>query len=379
MKTDVIELTRRLMAKESVSPKDAGCQQILVDHLGSLGFEITDLPFGKVSNFWARWGHEAPLFVFAGHTDVVPPGPVTEWRTHPFEPTIMDGRLYGRGAADMKGSLAAMICATESFLATRPNFRGSIGFLITSDEEGDAIDGTRKVVEYLAENNVVINFCLVGEPSSDQSLGDIIRVGRRGSLNATLTIKGVQGHVAYPEKAKNPIHLVMGALKELVDRHWDSGNAFFPPTSMQISNVYGGTGAHNVIPGELGIKFNFRYCTESSQDNLRTAVSDILDHHKLDYELKWDLSGEPFLTSEGELIKAVTESIYDVTGTKTRPSTGGGTSDGRFIAPMGVEVVELGPANASIHQINENVNLEELKLLVTVYERILEKLLLNKF
>jgi succinyl-diaminopimelate desuccinylase len=373
--SDTLELSKQLIARPSVTPEDAGCQVLLAERLARLGFQIENLRFGEVDNLWARRGDRGPLFVFAGHTDVVPPGPLEAWWFPPFEPTVQDGILYGRGAADMKSSLAAMVIATERFVATHPEHAGSIGFLITSDEEGPAIDGTVRVVEWLLARDQHIDWCLVGEPSSTDKLGDVIKNGRRGSLGATLTVHGKQGHVAYPHLARNPIHAFAPALQELVGLEWDQGNEFFPPTTFQVSNIHAGTGATNVIPGELGVLFNFRFSTEVTENELREKVEAVLDRHHLDYDIEWSLSGQPFLTAAGELVDATRSAVQDVCGYAPQLSTSGGTSDGRFIAPTGAQVVELGPLNATIHQVNEHVAVADLELLSRIYEKILEKLL----
>jgi succinyl-diaminopimelate desuccinylase len=372
-----LELTCELIRRQSVTPNDAGCQALLAERLSALGFGIEHLPFGEVSNFWAERGSEGPILVFAGHTDVVPSGPEARWQSPPFEPTVRDGMLYGRGAADMKGSLAAMIVACEEFIAAHPTHPGRIGFLITSDEEGPAVDGTVRVIEHLRAAGKTIDWCLVGEPSSSDNLGDIIKNGRRGSLGGVLTVHGVQGHIAYPQRADNPIHRALPALSALVGEPWDRGNAFFPATSFQISNIQGGTGASNVIPGELVAQFNFRYSTEVTAAQLRERTQAILDAHALSYSLDWHLSGEPFLTPSGALVEAVEDSIEAVTGLTTELATSGGTSDGRFIAPMGAQVVEVGPVNASIHQIDETVRVDDLPRLAAIYRGVLERLLLS--
>lgn len=370
-----LELACELIRRPSVTPDDRGCQQLLADRLQPLGFQVEHLRFGEVDNLWARRGADAPLLVFAGHTDVVPPGPPEQWESDPFEPVIRDGVLYGRGAADMKSSLAAMVTACERFIAANPDHRGSAGFLITSDEEGPAVDGTVRVVEHLQARSEHIDYCLVGEPSSEQELGDIAKNGRRGSLNGRLCIRGHQGHVAYPQLAENPIHRAAPALAELAAEEWDRGNEFFPPTTFQISNINGGTGAENVIPGELDVMFNLRFSTESSAASIRSRVASILDRHRLDYGLEWKLSGEPFLTPAGELVDAAGEAIRQLTGKPTRLSTSGGTSDGRFIAPTGAQVLELGPVNATIHKVNECVRADSVETLTMIYERILAILL----
>ena len=373
--SDTLALAKELIARRSVTPEDAGCQTILAQRLQALDFQIEHLRFGEVDNLWARRGNADPLFVFAGHTDVVPSGPETDWRHPPFTPTEDNGLLYGRGAADMKGSLAAMITATERFLDQHPDHRGSIAYLITSDEEGVAIDGTVKVVEWLQARNEKIDWCLVGEPTSSDKIGDVIKNGRRGSLGAVLTILGVQGHVAYPHLAKNPVHLFAPVLAELVALEWDRGNEYFPPTTFQISNVQAGTGATNVIPGELQVVFNFRFSTEVTDAELRARVETILNRHGLDYDIDWQLSGQPFLTPEGELVDASRQAIKSICGYAAELSTSGGTSDGRFIAPTGAQVVELGPLNATIHKVDEHVAITELDTLSQVYQQILGNLL----
>ena len=373
--SEVLELAQDLVSRASVTPEDAGCQKLMCDRLQAIGFQSEDLIFGQVSNFWARRGNGSPLLVFAGHTDVVPPGPLEQWHSDPFTPDIRDGMLYGRGAADMKGSLAAMITACEAFVAAHPDHGGSIGFLITSDEEGPAVDGTVKVIDHLSARGEHIDLCLVGEPSSDRRVGDIIKNGRRGSLNGTLLVHGTQGHVAYPHLATNPVHLAAPALAELIGIEWDQGNAHFPPTSFQISNVQAGTGAENIIPGDCSIMFNLRYSTELNARKIRDRIHAILDKYQLDYTLNWRLSGEPFLTPEGELVDAAREAIREVIGIETTLSTSGGTSDGRFIAPTGAQVLELGPINATIHQVNECVAVTALDELAAIYRNILEKLL----
>ena len=370
-----LELAKDLISRASVTPEDAGCQTLMSERLAALGFTCEHLPYDEVTNLWARRGGAAPLLVFAGHTDVVPPGPLDQWLSDPFAPEVRDGRLYGRGAADMKGSLAAMVTACETFVARHPKHKGSIGFLITSDEEGPSVNGTVKVVEHLRAGGVQIDLCLVGEPSSRDRVGDVVKNGRRGSLNGVLTVKGKQGHVAYPHLAVNPIHLSVPALTELTTIEWDQGNAFFPPTTFQISNIHAGTGAENVIPGELRLLFNLRYSTQLDARTIRERVQTVLDKHDLDYSLDWRLSGEPFLTPAGELVAAARAAIRETAGIETELSTSGGTSDGRFIAPTGAQVLELGPLNATIHQVNECVAVDDLDLLSTMYCRILEKLL----
>lgn len=370
-----LSLACELIRRRSVTPADAGCQNIMIDRLRGLGFSITELPFGDVHNFWAVRGQEGPILCFAGHTDVVPSGDESAWATPPFEPVVQDGVLYGRGAADMKGSLAAMIVGTENFIARHPDHKGRIAYLITSDEEGVAINGTVKVVEWLAQHGTIPDWCLVGEPSSTGRCGDVVKNGRRGSLGAEITIKGVQGHVAYPHLANNPIHGFGPALVALTSEKWDDGNEFFPATSFQVSNIRGGTGATNVIPGELTVICNFRYSTEVTAEELKSRTCAILDRHGLDYDIVWQLSGEPFLTPRGELVTAVRDSIRAVTGLETELSTAGGTSDGRFIAPYGTQVVELGPVNASIHKVDENTSVAELEELTLMYQGIMERLL----
>ncbi len=371
-----LELAKALIRRPSITPDDAGCQELMIQRLQAIGFTIERLRFGEVDNFWARRGKQGPVLCFAGHTDVVPTGPESAWRSPPFQPTVHQGLLYGRGAADMKGSLAAMITACERFVAAQPGHHGSIAFLITSDEEGPSIDGTVKVVEHLESRGEKIDYCLVGEPSSSEVLGDVIKNGRRGSLNGRLVVHGVQGHIAYPHLARNPVHLAAPALAELAAEHWDQGNEFFPATSFQISNIQAGTGATNVIPGRLEVLFNFRFSTELTDEQLKRRVTAILDKHGLDYELEWTLSGQPFLTPPGKLVHGVRNAIAQVTGRQARLSTSGGTSDGRFIAPTGAQVVELGPLNATIHKIDECVAVDDLDILSRIYERILANLLL---
>lgn len=370
-----LALCQQLIACPSVTPEDAGCQDIMAERLRKLGFHCSDLVFGEVRNLWALRGSEGPLLVFAGHTDVVPPGPLERWDSPPFEPTLRDGLLFGRGAADMKGSLAAMVIAVEQFVGACPQHHGRIGFLITSDEEGPAVNGTVKVIERLQQEGIHIDWCLVGEPSSHEYLGDTIKNGRRGSLGAQLTVHGTQGHVAYPQLADNPIHRAMPALHALASEHWDDGNSSFPPTTFQLSNISAGTGATNVIPGELQATFNFRFSTELTEAQLRQRTEAILDQHGLDYSLEWNLSGIPFITERGALIEAAVDSIRDVTGRETQLSTAGGTSDGRFIAPTGAQVVEVGPVNASIHQRNEHLRVDDLPQLTAIYRGVMEKLL----
>jgi len=369
-----IALARELIQRASVTPEDAGCQELMIERLSSLGFRIARLPFGEVQNLWAEYGQDGPLFAFAGHTDVVPTGPESRWKHPPFAAEIVDDRLYGRGAADMKGSLAAMITACERLLTANPDIPGRIAFLITSDEEGPAINGTRRVVEWLTQQGRTIDWCLVGEPSSEKQLGDTIKNGRRGSLGGTLTVNGIQGHIAYPHLARNPIHDAVPVLEELCDRQWDAGNEYFPPTSFQISNISGGTGADNVIPGHVEVLFNFRYSTEQTAEGLKKIVEQTCARHGIEYDIAWRHSGEPFLTPVGNLVEASCGAIAAVTGIETRLSTAGGTSDGRFIAPMGAQVIELGPLNATIHQIDEHVHTRDLDSLSLIYEDILGRL-----
>ena len=370
-----LDLALDLIQRRSVTPDDAGCQPLMAERLAALGFAIEPMRFGEVDNLWARRGSEGPLFCFAGHTDVVPPGPREDWTSDPFEPEIREGLLYGRGACDMKGSLAAMITATERFIAEQPDHQGSIAFLITSDEEGPSIDGTRRVVEALSARDERIHYALVGEPSSHQRLGDIIKNGRRGSLGGRLRIRGKQGHVAYPTLADNPVHRAAPALAELCAERWDAGNEHFPPTSFQISNLHAGTGADNVIPGELEVLFNLRFSTEQSPEGLQQRIYAILDRHGLDHQIDWRVSGQPFLTPAGALVEATQAAILAVTGEPGQLSTIGGTSDGRFIAPTGAQVVELGPINATIHKVDECVAVEELDQLSMIYTDILRRLL----
>jgi succinyl-diaminopimelate desuccinylase len=375
MTDKTLELAKQLIARPSVTPDDAGCQELMISRLEPLGFEIHRLRFGTVDNFWARRGGARPLVVFAGHTDVVPTGPLEKWTSPPFEPTVRDGYLYGRGAADMKGSLAAFITAIEDFIARHPDHNGSIGLLITSDEEGPSVDGTVKVVEWLKARGEQIDFCLVGEPSCVNCLGDTMKNGRRGSLNGQLTVHGKQGHVAYPHLVRNPIHLAAPALADLARTEWDRGNEFFPPTSFQISNIQAGTGAENVVPGHLDLKFNFRFSTAVTEDELKARVEETLRRHMLDYEARWQLSGKPFLTQPGALVEALRAAVQGELGVDSTLSTTGGTSDGRFIAPTGAQVVELGPVNATIHQIDERVLVADLARLARVYARTLDHLL----
>jgi succinyl-diaminopimelate desuccinylase len=371
------DLACDLISRPSVTPDDMGCQDVMIQRLEAIGFTIERLRFDDVDNFWARRGEIdcAPVFAFAGHTDVVPTGPKDQWHSDPFKPEVRDGLLYGRGAADMKGSLAAMVTACERFVAEHSDHQGSIAFLITSDEEGPSINGTVKVVKHLEARGEKIDWCLVGEPTSTDKVGDIIKNGRRGSLGCQLTVHGVQGHIAYPHLAKNPIHLFAPALTELSNIEWDQGNDYFPATSFQVSNINGGTGATNVIPGDLHVIFNFRFSTEVTEQQLRDGVEAILDKHQLNYTINWTLSGNPFLTPPGALVNATVDAIKDATGIDAELSTSGGTSDGRFIAPTGSQVIELGPRNDTIHKINECVNAKDLDKLSVIYERVLVKLL----
>ena len=371
----ILELAKSLISRASVTPDDNGCQALMIERLEKIGFTIYPLKFGDVDNFWAVHGNNGPIFSFAGHTDVVPAGDDDAWESNPFEPTIKNGMLYGRGAADMKGSLASMVVATENFIEKNPNHNGIIAFLITSDEEGVAINGTAKVMDFLKDNNQKIDFCLVGEPSSTAILGDVIKNGRRGSLNACLRVKGKQGHIAYPQLADNPIHLVTPALNQLCDEQWDNGNNYFPATSFQISNIHSGDKVTNVIPGEVEVMFNFRYSTETTKEELQKRVNDILDSHKLNYFVEWSHSGYPFLTPKGELVSACVDAIEKIKAIKPELSTSGGTSDGRFIAQEGTQVVELGPNNSTIHQVNESVSVQDLEDLTKIYFQVLTNIL----
>jgi len=372
----VIDLLCHLVRRPSVTPDDAGCQSLLADRLTRLGFECETLQYNDVTNLWARRGNAAPVLCFAGHTDVVPPGDEAEWSCNPFEPTFVGDTLYGRGSADMKSGLAAMIVALENFLARHAGHDGSLALLITSDEEGRARDGTLKVMEELQRRDEHIDWCVLGEPSSERELGDIVRIGRRGSLSGMLTVRGVQGHVAYPQLADNPIRRFAPVLAELHQIDWDNGNEFFPPTSFQVVDVRAGIGAPNVTPGELSARFNFRYSTEWTHESLMEKVESVFAQHNIDYELEWHLSGEPFLTQPGKLIDMVTRAVVEKTGSAPELSTGGGTSDGRFISPAGVDVVELGPVNASIHKIDEHVSVSDVIALTQMYQRIMELMLL---
>jgi succinyl-diaminopimelate desuccinylase len=373
--SSTVQLTQALIARQSVSPVDGGCQDILIERLKACGFAVENLRFGPVDNFWAKRGNGGPLFCFAGHTDVVPSGPLEEWRTDPFEPVIKDGLLYGRGAADMKSGLAAMVTASEEFIGQYPNHRGTIAFLITSDEEGPSVDGTRRVVEVLRGRKESIDWCLVGEPSSETTLGDTIKIGRRGSLSGRLTVHGIQGHIAYPQLADNPVHSIAPALAELTARTWDQGNEHFQPTSFQVSNISAGTGAPNVIPGELRARFNLRFSTEQTIDGLKLIVEEILQRHRVKYSLEWFISGHPFLTVPGTLSQAASRAVHEQLKINPKLTTGGGTSDGRFIAPLGAQVIELGVINESIHKVNECVKVADIDGLHRIYRRTLELLL----
>ena len=370
-----LNLTKELISKKSITPLDEGCQDLLISHLELLGFTIEKMAYGNVSNFYARKGHEAPLLVFAGHTDVVPPGPETKWSSPPFEPTIKNDRLYGRGAADMKASLAAFIVSIEEFLAENKDHKGSIGLLITSDEEGIAVDGTVKVIEALKNRKEKIDFCIVGEPTCVSKLGDTVKNGRRGSLSAKLKVKGIQGHIAYPELIKNPIHEVAPAIDDLVKTIWDEGNEYFPKTSWQISNINGGTGATNVVPGDVEILFNFRYSSASTADMLKSRFIEILHKHQLDYDIDWEHSGEPYLTEKGTLVDVLSDAVKEISGVRPTISTTGGTSDGRFISKLCDQVVEFGPINESIHKINENVSVNDIETLKDIYKLTISKIL----
>lgn len=375
MMDDILTLTKQLMACPSITPNDAGCQTIIMDKLTQLGFQCESMRFGEVDNLWAQYSNQAPLVVLAGHTDVVPPGPIDEWTSPPFQPTVRENYLYGRGASDMKGALAAMIIATQHFLKKKPQINGSIAFLITSDEEAAAMNGTRKVVEVLQHRKKTIDYCIIGEPSSDTLLGDQIRIGRRGSLHGKLTIHGKQGHVAHPHLAKNPIHISMSALDELIHIEWDRGNEIFPSTTLQITNMHSGTGITNVIPGHLVVLFNFRFSTAVTIEELQKRTQAILHHHGLTYDLQWEIGGEPFLTKKSKLITIAQLAIQEMTGLDPKLSTGGGTSDGRFIAPTGAKIVELGVSHATAHQIDECVRVDDLKTLALIYEKMLNQLL----
>lgn len=373
--SQTLELTQNLMARRSVTPADEGCQDVMIGRLEALGFRVERLRYGNVDNFWARRGGDGPVFCFAGHTDVVPTGPLEEWRTDPFLPSVREGVLFGRGAADMKSGLAAMITATEEFVAAHPQHKGTIAYLITSDEEGPSVDGTKRVVETLSSRNERIDWCIVGEPSSEQLMGDTIKVGRRGSFSGRLTVHGVQGHVAYPHLAENPVHTLAPALAELTSREWDKGTEYFQPTTFQVSNLNAGTGAPNVIPGELKARFNLRYSPVQTQEALKEVVEGILRKHGVRFSIEWYVSGEPFYTPPGRLSDAVGAAVQDVVGSRPKLSTGGGTSDGRFIAPLGAQVVELGVVNTTIHKVNECVRIEEIDALHRMYVNVLKNLL----
>jgi len=375
MSDTTLELAKQIIACPSVTPEDAGCMDILVERLKPLGFSIEFINRNGVTNLWARRGTSAPLFVFAGHTDVVPTGPLDQWTSPPFAPEIRDGMLYGRGTADMKSSVAASVTAVEAFIAANPNHPGSLAFLLTSDEEGDATDGTVIVVEALKARGETRDFCIIGEPTSVDTLGDMIKNGRRGSLSGVLTVKGIQCHIAYPEKGRNPIHEAAPALAELAATEWDQGNEYYQPTTWQISNIHGGTGATNVVPGSVEIKFNFRFSTASTPEGLQQRLCAILDQHKLDYEIKWTLGARPFLTGRGPLADAATTAIRDICGIETELSTTGGTSDGRFIAEICRQMLEIGPVNATSHKIDECVAIDALPKLSAIYRRILEQLM----
>lgn len=375
MKNEIINLAQNLIRRPSISPDDQGCQQMIAERLAALGFEIEWMNFGETTNLWAKHGSTKPLVAFAGHTDVVPTGDESQWQYPPFNAEIVGDMLYGRGAADMKGSLAAMIMAAEEYVKTNPNHQGTIAFLITSDEEAAAKDGTTKVVDALMARGELIDYCMVGEPSSSQTLGDIVKNGRRGSITGNLYIQGIQGHVAYPHLAENPVHKAAPFLMELTQYQWDKGNEFFPPTSLQIANIQAGTGSNNVIPGELYVQFNLRYCTEVTDEIIKNKVAEMLQKYGLTYRIEWNLSGKPFLTKPNKLVKAVVDSLEQIVGITPKLDTGGGTSDARFIALMGGEVVELGPLNATIHKVNECVSVTDLATLGDVYKQMLVNLL----
>lgn len=378
MPNNTLELAKELIARRSLTPHDAGCQEMLIQRLEKQGFEIQKIRCGEVDNLWARRGSTSPVVCFAGHTDVVPTGPLEKWESDPFTPTIRDGKLYGRGAADMKSSLAAFITAIEAFVTAHPQHRGSIGVLITSDEEGIAVDGTVKVVEALKARGETLDYCIVGEPTCTEKLGDTIKNGRRGSLSGNLTVKGVQGHIAYPHLAKNPIHLIAPALAELSQTVWDQGNEYFPPTTWQVSNIHSGTGANNVIPGELEAVFNFRFSSASTVESLKSRMHEILDGHGISYSLQWFAPSQPYLTQRGDLVDAVNRAVKSVTGVTPQLSTSGGTSDGRFISEICPHVVELGPLNATIHKLNECIAVDEIEKLSEIYRQILVNLLVNR-
>lgn len=373
---DTIDLAQALISKRSITPEDNGCQQLLAERLEKLGFSATQLRFDDVDNLWITHGEGSPCLIYIGHTDVVPPGPPDEWSSDPFIPEVRDGMLYGRGAADMKGSIASMTTALERFVHEHPDHNGTIGMLITSDEEGIAINGTRKVVDYLEENKIKIDWGLVGEPSSVDKVGDVIKNGRRGSLGAILTVYGQQGHVAYPHLSDNPVHRIFPVLDALATRTWDKGNEFYPPTTFQVTNIHAGTGADNVVPGTIEIMFNFRFNTETTADTLQEEVIALLEQHKLNYKIDWNLSGHPFFTADGVLLETVKSIVREVTGIDPVVNTDGGTSDGRFIAPTGTQVVELGPSNQTIHKVNECVSIHDLHILSSIYERVLKTLMI---
>ncbi len=378
MTNATLELARALIARKSVTPEDAGCQELIAGRLAPLGFTAETLRFGEVTNLWIRHGNAKPLVVLAGHTDVVPPGPREKWHSDPFEPTIRDGKLYGRGAADMKTSIAAFVTAAERFVTANPSHPGSLALLITSDEEGPAVDGTVRVVEALKARGETIDYCIVGEPSSSERFGDTIRNGRRGSLTGRLVVQGVQGHVAYPHRVKNPVHLAAPALAELAAARWDAGNEFFPPTTFQVSNIHAGTGAQNITPGALQVDFNFRFSTESTPDGLQARVVEILDRHGLQYALDWVLGGKPFLTARGRLVTTLADAVRRVTGVTPEVNCAGGTSDGRFIIDVCAELAEFGPVNRSIHKVNEAMALDEIEPLAEIYLVAVESLLLGR-
>jgi succinyl-diaminopimelate desuccinylase len=372
-----IELAKELISRRSVTPEDGGCQELMIERLEALGFHIERLQFEEVTNLWARRGTTGPVFCFAGHTDVVPTGPEENWDHPPFDPIIQDGFLCGRGAADMKGSLAAFMTALERFIEHHPDHDGSIALLITSDEEGPFVNGTTRVIDHLEARNEKINWCIVGEPSSTEKVGDVIKNGRRGSISGDLIIRGVQGHVAYPHLVENPIHLAAPALNDLASEIWDEGNEFFPPTSLQISNIHAGTGATNVVPGHIDVQFNLRFSTEVTADQIKARTYEILNRYGLNFDINWTLSGNPFITERSDLVEACVDSIKAITGLDTELSTSGGTSDGRFIAPTGAQVIELGPINATIHKVNERVKADDLNTLSSLYENIMARLLVR--
>jgi succinyl-diaminopimelate desuccinylase len=376
--SEVLDLARQLIARASITPDDAGCQALVADRLRSAGFAVESMRFGAVDNLWATHGTAGPVLVLLGHTDVVPPGPPESWRSDPFNPELRDGNLYGRGAADMKGSVAAFVVALEQFVSAHPGHCGTVALLLTSDEEGDALDGVRRVADVFRTRGQAIDWCITGEPSSKQALGDLLRVGRRGTLSATLTVQGVQGHVAYPDKARNPIHAALPALAELAARQWDDGFASFPPTSLQVSNVHAGTGANNVIPGELQVLFNLRYNPTWRAEQLEQECESILRSHGLDYRVAWHRGGEPFHTPEGPLRAAARDVLARFVGAPPEESTGGGTSDARFIAPLGAQCIEVGPVNATIHKVDEHVSVADLEALPDLYRALIERLLLGK-